>query len=85
MKIIDTLGLIRKEIEKLEIKESKVRDKVIARYGEGYFEGDNFSAAIIVADRGNLDMKAVRAKLSPRFIKAHTTIQEVTTVRTAAI
>jgi hypothetical protein len=85
VKIIDTLALIRKHIENFEIKEAKVRDKIIARYGEGYFEGDNFSATITVADRGNLDMKAVRAKLSPRFIKAHTTYQEVTTVKTAGI
>ena len=85
MKIIDALALIRKQIEKLEIKEGKVRDRIVARYGEGHFEGNNFSATIIVADRDNLDLKAVRAVLSPKFLEAHTTTQEVTTVRTAAV
>lgn len=85
MKVIDTLGLIRKQIEKLELKEKKVRDRIIARYGEGRFEGDNFAATINVAYRENLDLAAVRATLSPQFLKKHTTTQEVTTVRTVAI
>ena len=85
MKIIDTLALIRKQIEKLEIKEGKVRDRIVARYGAGCFEGDNFSATIIIADRKNLDLSAVRAVLSERFLEAHSSTREVITVRTAAI
>ena len=84
MKIIDTLALIRKQIEKLESKEKKVRDKIVARYGKGYFEGDNYYALITVADRTNLDLKAVRAVLSENFLKSHTTTQEVTTVKTTS-
>jgi hypothetical protein len=85
MKAIDTLALIRKQIATLEKRESIVKAKIVSRFGEGYFEGDEFSATIIVADRDNLDMNAVRAKLTPQFIKAHTTTQEVTTVRTAEL
>lgn len=85
MKSIDALGYLRKQIDALETREKKLKGKLIAQFGEGYFEGDNFSANIIVADRDNLDMAAVRAKLSPQFIAAHTTTQEVTTVRTVEL
>ena len=81
MKSIDKLALIRLQIAKLEASEKKVKDQIVAQFGIGYFEGDNFAANIIVADRDNLDMKAVRAKLSPQFISAHTTTQEVVTVK----
>lgn len=85
MKSIDALALIREQISKLETKEQKLKDKIIATYGEGYYEGDNFAATILVTDRENLDIAAARAKLSPQFIAAHTLTQTVTTVRTSPL
>lgn len=85
MKIIDTLGYIRKQIETLEGREDVLKKKIAAKYGEGYFEGENFAATIIVADRETLDIAAAKAKLSPQFIAAHTSTQTVTTVRTVEL
>jgi hypothetical protein len=68
---IDLLGEINAEIAKLEIVKSRLRDK-IAKKGAGSYEGELFRATVSVYDKKTLDMKAVKRKLSPQFIRANT-------------
>ena len=57
---------------------------LIASYkkaGAGKYQGKRGVLTISVAERKTLDMKAVRSKLSPQFITAHTKLQEVISAR----
>lgn len=49
--------------------------------GAGKYKGNNGILTVSVAERKTLDMKAVRQKLSPQFISAHTKKQEVVSAR----
>jgi hypothetical protein len=80
---VDALGEIKAAIANLEAQ-AKVFHAQIVAMGVGAHEGDVFRATVSVADRDTLDMVAVREKLSPQFISAHTTTKAVTTVRVVA-
>ena len=82
---IDTLGELQVRIAKLET-EAKALKAVLVEVGPGKYEGDKFKVVVTQAStRDTLDMKAVRAKLSPQFIAAHTTITNVSpSVRVSA-
>jgi len=80
---IDALGAIKAQIAALEEREKELRDEVAAM-GAGSHEGELFKVTVIMTERETLDMKAVRAKLSPQFITAHTRVTPVTTVKVAA-
>jgi hypothetical protein len=82
--MIDEFGLICAQAADLENRKKKLRQILIAAIGEGAAEGDLYRVTISVADRETLDMDAVRAKLSPQFIAAHTNKAEVTTVKASA-
>jgi hypothetical protein len=68
-----------------QIAELKAQQQtLIASYkkaGAGKYQGKRGVLTISVAERKTLDMKAVRAKLSPQFITAHTKLQEVISAR----
>lgn len=78
--IIDRLGELKAKIAELQTEEKALRDEVIA-LGVGAHEGDLFRATVTESERATLDMAAVREKLSPQFITAHTTVTEVITVK----
>jgi hypothetical protein len=80
---IDALGAIKAQIADLEAREKELREAVLA-LGEGSHEGRMFKVTVVTVERETLDMKAVRAKLSPQFIVAHTRVTPVTTVKVAA-
>lgn len=80
---IDALGEIKARIADLEKIEKDLRERVVAM-GVGAHEGDTFRATVSVSEREKLDMDAVRQKLSPQFIRAHTTVSDVTMVRVVA-
>jgi hypothetical protein len=61
--------------------EEKALQTVLTEQGPGAYEGELFRATVSQFERSTLDMDAVRAKLSPQFIRANTSISEVTTVR----
>lgn len=82
-KTIDALGEIKAQIAALEIKEKALKAN-LASLGAGAYEGDMFRISISVTNRETLDMKAVREKLSPQFIAAHTNVTEVRTVKVTA-
>lgn len=80
---IDALGAIKAQIADLERQEKGIKD-MLGELAPGAYEGELFRLSISVADRDNLDMKAVREKLSPQFIAAHTTTKSVRTLKVSA-
>ena len=82
--VVDQLGEVQAEIAKLKVHEQSLKDMLMSRAGEGAYEGNLFRATVSVCDRGTLDMKAVREKLSPQFIAANTKHTEVWTVKVVA-
>jgi hypothetical protein len=80
---IDALGSIKAQIAELEQKEKQLK-AVIVEQGAGAYEGNLFRVTVAVSERETLDMKAVREKLSPQFIAAHTKVAEVISVRVCA-
>ena len=80
---IDRLGNVKAQIAALK-KEEDALKAVLIDNGPGAYEGDTWRATVSVADRETLDMEAVREKLTPQFIRAHTNVTEVTSVRVVA-
>jgi hypothetical protein len=80
---IDKLGDLLAQIATLEREANKIKAELKSA-GPGAYEGDLFRATVSVSERETLDMDAVREKLSPQFIRAHTRVAEVQTVRVAA-
>ena len=80
---IDRLGNVKAQIAALK-KEEDALKAVLIENGPGAYEGDTWRATVSVADRETLDMEAVREKLTPQFIRAHTNVTEVTSVRVVA-
>jgi len=80
---IDALGAVKAQIADL-MKTEKALKAALADLAPGAYEGDLFRLAISVADRETLDMAAVREKLSPQFIVAHTNVTEVRTLKVSA-
>lgn len=80
---IDALGEIKAQIAALEIKEKALKAN-LADLAPGAYEGELFRVSISQTDRETLDMKAVRAKLSPQFIAAHTNVTPVRTLKVSA-
>jgi hypothetical protein len=81
--IVDRLGVLKAQIADLTAEERSLKDALISR-GEGTYEGDLYRAAVSSASRDVLDMEAVREKLSPQFIRAHTSVKRYAVVRVSA-
>lgn len=77
---IDKLAILRSRIADLEAEEKLMREEVLT-LGAGRHLGMLYAVEITMPERNTLDMKAVRAKLSPQFIAAHTTTKVVPTVK----
>ena len=80
---IDRLGNVKAQIAALK-KEEDALKAVLIENGPGAYEGDVWRATVSQFDKETLDMDAVREKLSAQFIRAHTNVTEVTTVRVVA-
>jgi hypothetical protein len=70
---IDALGELRALIAELEKRETELK-KELKALGPGTHVGERFVMTIAEQSREVLDMKAVREKLSPQFVVAHTSI-----------
>lgn len=85
-KIVDDLGALKAQIAALTRQETVLKD-ALKEFGPGEYNGKVFRATVFETYRETLDMDAVRAKLSPQFIAAHTnetysiTVQVVAQVR----
>jgi len=80
---IDALGALKAQIADLEIQEKALK-KALADIAPGAYEGELFRLSISQSVRCTLDMDAVREKLSPQFIAAHTRETEVRTLKVSA-
>ena len=80
---VDALGEIKARIAELTAHEKKLK-AVLIEAGLGAHLGLEYDATVSESERETLDMDAVRAKLSPQFIAAHTRTSKVTTVRVVA-
>lgn len=81
---IDQLGDLKARIAALEAEKTKLQDSIVEEVGVGAYEGDTFRVSISASQRETLDMEAVRNHLSPQFIRAHTKVSDVITVRVSA-
>ena len=81
--IVDQLGSVKAQIAALTRVEKSLKDALVAK-GAGEYDGLTFRATVSESTRETLDMEAVRGKLSPQFIAAHTNVTDVTTVRVVA-
>ena len=82
-KIIDDLGTLKARIADLETQEKALK-QALADLGPGSHEGEIFRLNISESTREHLDLEAVRAKLSPQFLRAHTVKKQVRTLRVTA-
>jgi N-methylhydantoinase B/oxoprolinase/acetone carboxylase alpha subunit len=80
---IDRLGELKAQIAELEREADKLKD-IVRELGAGAYEGERYRATVSMFDRETLDMEAVREKLSPQFLRAHTRVKEVTVVKVTA-
>jgi len=80
---IDALGALKAQIADLELQEKALK-KALADIAPGAYEGELFRLSISQSVRCTLDMDAVREKLSPQFIAAHTRETEVRTLKVSA-
>lgn len=80
---VDHLGVVKARIAGLKVEEDRLR-AILVENGPGAYEGEFYRATVSESERHTLDMDAVRAKLSAKWIAAHTNTTEVTTVRVAA-
>ncbi len=84
MNKIDQLGLIKARIADLAREEKKLKDEIIAEYGYGKFDGEDYTFTVYEQERSYLDLDAVRARLSRQFIRAHTFFRRVDVIKLTA-
>jgi hypothetical protein len=82
-KTIDTLGELNAQIAELQTQVKAIKDS-LGDLKPGAYEGDLFRLTLSQSIRETLDMEAVREKLSPQFIAAHTRQTEVRTFKLGA-
>lgn len=80
---VDYLGHLKAQAATVEEIEKQLKAVLIAS-GKETVDGELFKATISRFNQDRLDMDAVREKLSPQFIAAHTTSKPVTQVRVSA-
>jgi len=83
LSLVDHLGVVLAQIAELKREGDAIKEMLI-KWGVGAYEGDLYRVTVSQSERATLDMAAVRAKLSPQFIAAHTKFNDVTTVRVVA-
>ena len=81
--IVDELGRVKAMMANLAEREEALKAQLIEA-GPGAYEGALFRVTVSKSERANLDLEAVRSKLSPQFLRAHTSYSPVTTVRVVA-
>lgn len=81
--LVDELGIVKARIAELEARENELKAAIVAK-GVGPHEGQLFRATVSKYFRETLDLEAVREKLSPQFLRAHTTTKEITKVNVVA-
>lgn len=81
--LADKAGLLRSQLAPLEEMLKQTLDKLKA-HGVDVYAGKLFEVNVFDQERSTLDMEAVREKLSPQFIAAHTTTKTIRNAKVAA-
>jgi hypothetical protein len=68
---VDRLGIIKAQLATIGESEEALKTR-LAKSGKPRIDGELFYATISEGEQARLDMDAVREKLSPQFIAAHT-------------
>lgn len=80
---VDLMGDLRADIAERQAQYDAYKAHLVGM-GTGAYDGERYRATVSESERETLDMVAVREKLSPQFIRAHTNVTPVTTVRVVA-
>lgn len=80
---VDDLGTLKAQISELTKREAHLK-KLLIDSGETEIDGEFFRVTVSTFEQDRLDMDAVRAKLSPQFIAAHSTTTTTTRVAVKA-
>jgi hypothetical protein len=81
--VADEYGTLCAQMAALKARQAELKATLVAA-GVPAVEGSLFRVTVSTGIAETLDMVAVRAKLSPQFITAHTIKTERTTVRCSA-
>lgn len=73
---VDRVGVIKAQMSALQAEYDALKATFIAG-GCPSYDGDIYRVQFVDTDRSTLDMKAVREKLSPQFIAAHTRVTHI--------
>jgi hypothetical protein len=79
--LVDKIGNLKAQLAPM-LAQLDADIDVLKAMGVDRYIGERFEINVFDSERSTLDMKAVRAKLSPQFISAHTT---TSTTRTAKV
>ena len=77
LEMIDKLGDVDAQAAPLIARIGELKAAIIIKGGEGRHAGTRYDATVSIYEQERLDMDAVRAKLTPQFIRAHTTTSVV--------
>jgi hypothetical protein len=80
---VDNIGIMKARIAPLLAQLKELEDH-LKSFGPGRYVGARFESNVYEQERSSLDMAAVREHLSRQFIAAHTTVTEVTCIKTTA-
>jgi hypothetical protein len=86
-KLVDELGRALAEKADMDKRVAALKKDVLEiskKSDVKELAGELFRAKIVESERGTLNMKKVREKLSAQFIRAHTAIKEVVAVKVTA-
>lgn len=81
--LVDQIGFIKAQIAP-QLETLKQLEAALKAYGPGVYSGLQYDATVSESERESLDQAAVRAKLSPQFLRAHTKTTVVRTLRVVA-
>ena len=82
-RLVDQIGALKAALAP-QLKQLADLEKKLKSNGVGRYQGESFEANVFAGERATLDQAAVRAKLSPQFIAAHTTVTETITLKVTA-
>ena len=81
--LVDKIGELKARLAP-ELAKLDADIGVLKAMGAERYIGERFEVNVFDAERNTLDMEAVREKLSPQFITAHTTTKTVRTAKVTA-
>jgi len=81
---IDKLGYINEQLKVLKAEADTIK-KELKKAGVDHADGKNFRLDVITQERSFLDQKAVKEKLSPQFLVAHTRYATVRSYKVSRI